>query len=88
MIIRADVKCYYCGFVSGQLEGDSRDPLHIRAFRPAPTYGGPLPRPGDRVRCGRCGGPVFLDEIEVVRERRRAAQEGSVDEQVPALAAH
>lgn len=67
--IKGDVKCYHCGYVSGQLVGEATTPLKSRLFTPSPTYSGPLPRPGAPFVCGRCGGPVYLDDIEVVKER-------------------
>jgi hypothetical protein len=59
-----DIKCFHCGFVSGQLVGPPGVPRGARDFIPSPE----LPtshviHPG-RPRCARCGGPCFLDEIE------------------------
>ncbi len=71
MRIRADLKCYYCGHVSGQIEGDTTQPIRYARFSPsAPPGRGTGGRPGRPFRCQRCGGPVYLDEIEVVRPRR------------------
>jgi len=67
--IKGDVKCYHCGYVSGQLVGEPNTPLSSRIFIPSPTYSRPLPAPSELITCGRCGGPVFLDEVEVVKER-------------------
>lgn len=67
MMIRADVKCYYCGHVSGQMEGDPTNRPARWNFRSATGLIQPLHQPGQRIRCDRCGGPVFLDEIENVR---------------------
>jgi hypothetical protein len=72
MLFRADVKCYYCGHVSGQVQGDPEDPHPCWSFQPAqgsaiqslPTRTG--------IRCLRCGGPVFLDEIEAIHPRARS----------------
>lgn len=66
--VKGDLKCYHCGHVSGELVGRSDLPFHLRTFNPA----GDCERGskvGDRFFCCRCGGPVFLDDIEVVRER-------------------
>jgi hypothetical protein len=63
MRIKADVKCYMCGHVSGQIEGEKDAPLTVRSFRPRPGYRGPAPRPGDRLRCERCQGPVYLEDV-------------------------
>jgi hypothetical protein len=74
MLIRADVKCYYCGFVSGQIEGDP-DGAHPQwnfRFRAGVTQ--PSEPSSRQIRCVRCGGPVFLDDIETVRTPARATQ--------------
>jgi hypothetical protein len=67
MLIRADVKCYYCGYVSGQIEGDPETTRPSWSFhsRGRASNGTRLSR--RQIRCGRCGGPVYLDEIETVR---------------------
>jgi hypothetical protein len=85
MRVIADIKCYYCGHVSGQLEGDRGAPLAAAVFRPRPGYQGPAPRPGPALRCGRCQGPVYLEDVRPLaplapssnhceRRRRRVTQ--------------
>ena len=72
----ADVKCYYCGHVSGQMVGRRGQPVRSSNFVPRPGYRGPEPRAGVRMRCERCGGPVFLEESTAnapMRLRRRPA---------------
>ena len=70
----ADLKCYMCGSVSGSIESE-------QSFTAAPH----LPRPvalrrvgrdqpiqvldWKHLRCDRCGGPLFLDEVDVVTRR-------------------
>jgi DNA-directed RNA polymerase subunit RPC12/RpoP len=66
MRVVGDVKCYHCGHVSGQIEGERTDRLVLHTFRPRPGYRGPLPQPGQRIRCERCGGPVFLEDLQPV----------------------
>jgi hypothetical protein len=75
----ADVKCYYCGHISGQVEGYRADRLVLRAFKPRPDYQGAPPQPGQAIRCERCRGPVYLEdlrpvlaEIEAIKEREPA----------------
>ena len=63
MDVIGDVKCYHCGHVSGQIEGTRTDKLVLHTFKPRPGYRGALPGPGQRIRCERCGGPVFLEEL-------------------------
>ena len=66
MEVVGDVKCYHCGHVSGQIQGTRGDRLVLRAFKPRPGYQGPVPGPGKQIRCERCGGPVFLDDMQPV----------------------
>jgi len=70
----ADLKCYLCGSVTGSIESEhaltatagGRHPVVLR--RPGQTA--PL-RLLDwtRLRCSRCGGPLFLDDSDVVTRR-------------------
>lgn len=64
MLVKGSVTCYYCGHVSGELIGESEEPMENALFRPA--HGGGLTRPAHRLRCSRCSGPVYLDDIEVI----------------------
>jgi hypothetical protein len=81
MRIKADVKCYFCGHISGQLDGEKDGPLTVQSFRPRPGYRGPAPRPGERLRCERCRGPIYLEDVRPVlafglglREKKRRRQ--------------
>ena len=67
MLLRADVKCYLCGHVSGHLEGRPGDRLCPANFRATAESGGPRLTRNGRICCARCGGGVFLDEWELVR---------------------
>ena len=71
MLISADLKCYYCGYVTGEVITDTAHPERVLAFRPAGAepHAGPPPR----RRCGRCGGPVYLDEAQTLSPREAAA---------------
>jgi hypothetical protein len=86
MQVTADVKCYYCGHISGQILSDRSRP-GVRAFQPRPGYQGARPKPGQRLRCERCSGPVYLEDVtplemstvrsaESLRERERAKLSG------------
>jgi hypothetical protein len=69
----ADVKCYYCGHISGQIVGDREHPERGR-FVPRQGFAGELPVPGQRIHCERCSGPVYLEDaspIELPFIRRR-----------------
>ena len=66
MRVVGDVKCYHCGHVSGQIEGTRTNRLVLHAFKPRPGYQGPVPGRGQRIRCERCQGPVFLEDLQAV----------------------
>ena len=59
----ADVKCYFCGHISGQVEGFRGAAVTDTTFKPRPGYTGRQFAPGQRIRCERCGGPVFLEDV-------------------------
>ncbi len=63
MQVIGDVKCYHCGHVSGQIEGTRTDRLVLHSFKPRPGYQGPVPHPGQQIRCERCQGPVFVEDF-------------------------
>jgi hypothetical protein len=67
MLLRADVKCYLCGTVSGQIEGRPGDRVTLQNFQPLDQQSGPRLNGSGRICCTRCGGGVFLDEWETVR---------------------
>jgi hypothetical protein len=70
----ADLKCYMCGSVSGSIESEQSltgathtgSPVYLRqtgrdqAVQIANWRG---------LRCDRCGGPLFLDETDVITRR-------------------
>ena len=77
--IVADVKCYFCGHISGQIFGRRHQPLKIRNFVPRQGYAGPDVKAGMKLRCERCQGPVFLEDatngLPLVRRTPRGAEE-------------
>ena len=65
----ADVKCYHCAGILGRLRSEELVKHQPAFFQP---INDPVERPIDRwqrLRCQRCGGPVFLDEAEIIRRR-------------------
>ncbi|MDQ3811302.1 MAG: hypothetical protein M3336_13525 [Chloroflexota bacterium] len=69
----ADLKCYLCGAVSGSIESQQalapdRRPEPVLLRRPGQTNGAPVPD-WRRLRCDRCGGPLYLDERNVITRR-------------------
>ncbi len=63
MKVVGEVKCYHCGHVSGEVEGTRTDRLVLQSFKPRAGYKGKPPGPGDRIRCERCRGPVYLEDV-------------------------
>ena len=64
----AEVKCYWCAVVAGTLEGGWPLIAGTVTFRRAiecPQAVAKMPW----FRCPRCGGPLFLDEFDVLRVR-------------------
>ncbi|MCL5961199.1 MAG: hypothetical protein M1358_18150 [Chloroflexi bacterium] len=68
-MVAADVKCYHCGYISGELVAEDPNATKPFIFRPAKGYSKPLPKPGEAIRCGRCGGPVYLDDLRTIHFR-------------------
>lgn len=79
MRICAQIKCYHCGYVSGQICGESEGTTRWEQLRPNPTFQGELPRAGEPLRCFRCHGPVFLDEVEKQRVEPVLAAEDMIE---------
>jgi len=67
MLTVADVKCYHCGFVSGEVSLEDGKPLRASSFKPATTCAKSDHLRAGRLRCCRCGGPVYLDDVRTVR---------------------
>lgn len=75
MTIVADVKCYYCGHVSGKITGEMGAPFKRDAFEAAACHAGRTIPSGQRFRCLRCGGPVFLDDVQYTRRAIKSPTE-------------
>lgn len=71
--VRGELHCYNCGHVSARFEGE-KDEHGFRARLLAPSNGPNVRlRAGAPPRCGRCGGRLYVDELEVVRPAPVAA---------------
>jgi hypothetical protein len=70
MNVRAELHCYHCGYVAARVEGKTEGtgaPV-TESKLTAPSVGpGYRLRPNHAPYCGRCGGPLYLDEIEIIR---------------------
>lgn len=64
--ISREVKCFHCGFVSGEFITEP-DQARLRSFlRVSNQCPSEVVILGSRMRCCRCGGPVYLDEVETL----------------------
>jgi hypothetical protein len=68
--VRASVACYHCGHSSGEVEAEVDCPLAAGVFLPAGQPGARVELRGRRLRCARCGGPTYFDEVRPVRARQ------------------
>jgi hypothetical protein len=62
MDLVADIKCYHCGWISGRIAGRKDTPRHLWAFEARDGSRTPL-TPNKRLRCLRCNGPVFAEDM-------------------------
>ena len=67
--VLADLKCYMCGATAGSIErerGSSVSTVSVaRGGRVAPMGAGQTAR----LRCPRCGGSLYVDQVEIVDRR-------------------
>ena len=68
--VRASVACYHCGHTSGEVEAAADSPLAAGVFLPAGRPDAAVALRGRRLRCARCGGPTYFDEVRAVRTRQ------------------
>lgn len=64
--LRAELKCYLCGRIAGELEGKPGPKPQFYGFHPAPGMEGLLDPYGREARCPCCGGGLYIDEVERV----------------------
>jgi len=65
--VRADLRCYFCGYSSARIEGEQGRPLNeARLVQSATGEERAMPA-RDSLRCSRCNGPLFMEPLEVVR---------------------
>lgn len=83
MLVKGDVKCLHCGFISGEWVGANGAPLTVAGLK----TGGRQPDadPAALVRCLRCGGPVLLDEVNPVISAYRLRRIRRLREQLAAM---
>jgi hypothetical protein len=89
MLVTGDIKCLHCGYVSGRWVGRGGAPLTLTGFKPLPSAPAPEPQdPSALVRCARCEGPVFLDDVDPVISSTRLRRIRRLREQIAAIDAH
>ena len=85
MLVKGDVKCLHCGFISGTWVGAGGAPLTISGFKPPEGQPAPAADPNCTLHCGRCDGPVFLDDASSVINTYRLRRIKRLREQIAAL---
>jgi hypothetical protein len=68
MRYRAELRCYLCSRGTATLEWDEAQPNAVTVDRPGLEPVVMSAQAARRVRCVRCGGPSFIEEVERLRE--------------------
>ena len=68
--VRASVACYHCGHCSGEVEAEAGRPLATGVFLPSGRPEASVELKGRGLRCARCGGPTYFDEVRPLRVRQ------------------
>ena len=61
----ADVRCYHCGQTTGVLRRSAGSRATVQAFRRHADGAWIVIRALTSLRCDRCDGPLFTEEIEL-----------------------
>lgn len=85
MLVKGDIKCLHCGHISGQWVGTGGAPLTVAGFRPLDGQEASVSDASATVRCGRCDGPVFLDDASSVMNSHRLRRIRRLRAQIAAL---
>jgi hypothetical protein len=64
MKVSASVRCYHCGHVSGEMVAEYGENVARGEFNP--REGSDVPAEGAPLRCERCDGPVYLEDVRPV----------------------
>jgi hypothetical protein len=67
--VRASVVCYHCGHTAGEIEAAADAPLATGVFVPALRPESRLPLNGRALRCARCHGPTYVENVRPVQVR-------------------
>ena len=83
MLVMGDIKCLHCAHISGRWVGPKGAPLTISGLRNHEAADNE--DLNALVRCGRCEGPVFLDDASLVINSSRLRRIRRLREQIAAL---
>jgi hypothetical protein len=67
--ILVDLKCYMCGATAGSIERERGSTASAVSLERAGQVGMIAPWETSRLRCPRCGGSVYVDQVEIVDRR-------------------
>jgi hypothetical protein len=67
--VLADLKCYMCGATAGSLERERGSTAPQVAIERGGNVGSIVAWETSRLRCPRCGGSVYVDQVEIVDRR-------------------
>src|SRR5438105_6562595 len=67
--VLADLKCYMCGALAGHIQREQGDATARVAIERAGKVGLIGSWETSRLRCPRCGGSVYVDQVEIVDRR-------------------
>ena len=68
MFFAGELHCICCGYVAGDIDGDDGKSFWEARLTPARNGPGFNQQPGERPRCGRCGGRLIIqDRDEYIR---------------------
>jgi hypothetical protein len=67
--VLVDLKCYMCGATAGSIERERGSTAARVAFERSGDVGTIDAWQTSRLRCPRCGGSVYVDQIEIVDRR-------------------
>jgi hypothetical protein len=83
MLVIGDVKCLHCGWVAGCWVGARGARLTVSGLKD--ESGARAGGTEELIRCGRCDGPVFLDDASPVTSTYRLRRIRRLREQIAAL---
>src|SRR5579859_3796893 len=67
--VLADLKCYMCGASAGSIQRERGSTTPRVAIERGGTIGSMIAWETSRLRCPRCGGSVYVDQVEIVDRR-------------------